>query len=191
MLRTSGNRGGGGRFRVTDDTVVTVGTDVQVRAEHVTALNATKKKESADETRRGHRRRLKKMMYWWMTEYPDYFEVGTRVLTEEEKADPMKFFHTCDRDIISEGLRVEMVLAYMAATKKKIVAQSTLTHTCILRFMMPYSSVPGLLSRYCPQHTILNWTLFWLLLRKRWLTLGVMAIWMRRVLTLSVSPSFE
>ena len=44
---------------------------------------------------------------------------GTRVLTEEEKADPMKFFHTCDRDIIYEGLRVEMVLAYMAATKKK------------------------------------------------------------------------
>ena len=119
MLRTSGNRGGGGRFRVTDDTVVTVGTDVQVRAEHVTALNATKKKESADKTRRGHRRRLKKMMYWWMTEYPDYFEVGTRVLTEEEKADPMKLFHTCDRDIIYEGLRVEMVLAYMAATKKK------------------------------------------------------------------------
>ena len=38
MPRTSGNRGGGGRFRVTDDTVVTVGTDVQVRAEHVTAL---------------------------------------------------------------------------------------------------------------------------------------------------------
>jgi hypothetical protein len=131
------------------------------------------------------------MMYWWMTEYPDYFEVGTRVLTEEEKADPMKFFHTCDRDIISEGLRVEMVLAYMAATKKKIVAQSTLTHTCILRFMMPYSSVPGLLSRYCPQHTILKCTVFWLHLRKRWLTLEVMAIWMRRVLTLSVSPSFK
>ena len=71
------NRGGGGRFRVTDDTAVTIGADVQVRAEHVTALNTTKKKESSDETRRGHRRRLKKMILWWMAEYPEYFEVGT------------------------------------------------------------------------------------------------------------------
>jgi hypothetical protein len=39
MPRISGNRGGGGRFRVTDDTVVTV-ADLQVRAEHVTALLA-------------------------------------------------------------------------------------------------------------------------------------------------------
>jgi hypothetical protein len=31
----------------------------------------------------------------------------------------MKFFHTCDRDIVYEGLRVDMVLAYMAGTKQK------------------------------------------------------------------------
>jgi hypothetical protein len=117
MPRT--NSRGGGRIRVTDDTAAPVGAEVQVRAEHVTAVNATKTKESSDETRRGHRRRLKKLMEWWMTEYPDYFEAGTRILSAEEKADPMKFFHTCDRDIVYEGLRVDMVLSYMAATKKK------------------------------------------------------------------------
>ena len=113
------NRTGGGRLRVTDDTAVTLGADVEVRAEHLSAVNATKTKESSDETRKGHRRRLKKMIEWWMTEYPGYFEVGTRVLSPEERCDPMKFFHTCDRDIVYEGLRVDMVLAYMAATKKK------------------------------------------------------------------------
>jgi hypothetical protein len=112
------NRGGGGRFRVTDDTAVTIGADVQVRAEHVTALNTTKKKESSDETRKGHRRCLKKMILRWMAEYPEYFEVGTRVLSAEEKADPMKFYHTCDRDIVYEGLCVDMVLSYMAAKKE-------------------------------------------------------------------------
>jgi hypothetical protein len=45
-------------------------------------------------------------------------EVGTRVLSAEEKADPMKFYHTCDRDIVYEGLCVNMVLSNMAATKK-------------------------------------------------------------------------
>jgi hypothetical protein len=53
-----------------------------------------------------------------MAEYPEYFEASTRVLSVEEKADPMKFYHTCDRDIVSEGLRVDMVES-LAATKKK------------------------------------------------------------------------
>ena len=122
MPRTT-NRNRGGRIRVTDDSVVTIGTDVAVRAEHVEALNATKAKESADRTRKGHRLRLKKLIEWWMVEYPDYFEVGTRILSQEERLDPTKFYHTCNRDIVYEGLRVEMVLAYMAATKKKHTEQ--------------------------------------------------------------------
>ena len=104
---------------MTDDSVVTIGTSVNVRDEHINALNATKTKESADETRKGHRCRLKKLIRWWMEEYPAYFKVGTHVLSEEERNDPMKFYHTCDRDIIYEGLRVNMVLAFMAANKKK------------------------------------------------------------------------
>ena len=37
--------GGGGRFCVTDDTAGTIGANVQVRAEHVTALNTTKRRK--------------------------------------------------------------------------------------------------------------------------------------------------
>ena len=70
----------GQRLYVTDDTVVTIGTDVGVRAEHLNALNVTKTKASQTQTRRGHGRRIKKIIEWWMAEYPDYFEVGTRVL---------------------------------------------------------------------------------------------------------------
>ena len=44
------NRTGGGRLRVTDDTAVTLGADVEVRAEHLSAVNATKTKESSEET---------------------------------------------------------------------------------------------------------------------------------------------
>jgi hypothetical protein len=85
----------------------------------VAAVNATKTKESSDATRKGHHRRLKKMIEWWMTEYRDYYDVGTRALSPQEMCDPMKFFHTCDRDIVYDGLRVDMVTAYMAATKKR------------------------------------------------------------------------
>jgi hypothetical protein len=55
-----------------------------------------------------------------MLEYPDYFELGTRVWPAEKKADPMKCYRTCDRKIVCEGLCVDMmVIAYMAVTKAK------------------------------------------------------------------------
>jgi hypothetical protein len=98
MPRTSGGHAAcGRRIRVTDDSVVNIGTDVAVWAEHVDGLNATKAKESSDKTRKGHRLRLKKLIDWWMEEHPDYFEVGTRVLSQEERLDPTKFYHNkCD-----------------------------------------------------------------------------------------------
>ncbi len=111
------NEGGGVRIRVTDDSAVTLGAEGEVRAELVSAVNATKTKESSVETRRKHRCRMKKLIEWWMIEYPDYFEVGTRALSAKEKADPMKYYHTCDN--VDEGLCVDMVIAYMAVTKTR------------------------------------------------------------------------
>jgi hypothetical protein len=52
------NNRGGGRIRVTNDSAVTIGAEVEVRAEHVSAVNETKTKESSVETRRAHRRRM-------------------------------------------------------------------------------------------------------------------------------------
>ena len=50
IMSQSNNRGGG-RIRVTDDSAVTIGAEVQVRDEHVAEMNATKTRESASETR--------------------------------------------------------------------------------------------------------------------------------------------
>ena len=109
-----------GGTRLYGTAVPTIGTDVVVRAEHVNALNETKTKASQTQTRRGHRRRIKKIIEWWMEEYPDYFEIGTCVLSQEEKADTMMFhFDFCDRDIEYRGLRIDMLLAFMAANKRK------------------------------------------------------------------------
>ena len=88
--------GAGGRIRVTDDSFDTVGANVQVRDEHTSALNATKQQENARKTRNEHQNRLKCLINWWRSDYPDYFEVGTKVLSQEEMNNPMLFFHTCD-----------------------------------------------------------------------------------------------
>jgi hypothetical protein len=37
-----------------------------------------------------------------MLEFPDYFEVVTCDLSDEEKADPMAYDHTCGHDIVCE-----------------------------------------------------------------------------------------
>ena len=110
---------GGGRFHVTNDTAETVGASVTVHHEHTSAMNDTKQRESATATQRGHRNCLKKLIEWWMKEYPAYYEAGTKVVTQEEKNDPMLYHHTCDCDIVYEDICVDMVLAYMAANKKK------------------------------------------------------------------------
>ncbi len=68
MPRPNNGGGGGGRICVTDDSAVTLGAEVEVRAEHVLAVNATKTKESSVETCRGHRRHIKKLIEWWMIE---------------------------------------------------------------------------------------------------------------------------
>jgi hypothetical protein len=120
-----------GRFRVTDDTFDTIAPDVAVRPEHILAVNATKTRESADNTRKAHRRRLKTLINWLMCNYPDYFEVGTRILSTEERNDPMKFYHTCDRDLVYEGLRVDMIIAYMAANKQKTGSDKLFSYTHI------------------------------------------------------------
>jgi hypothetical protein len=91
---------------------------VEVRTEHTSALNDTMQRENAKKTRSEHRNRLKNLIDWWRTEYPDYFEAGTKVLSQQrERVDTMLYYHTCDRDIIYEGLCVDMVLPYMAGNK--------------------------------------------------------------------------
>jgi hypothetical protein len=123
------SRGSGGRIRVTDDSFATIGADVEVRTEHTSALNDTKKRENATKTRSEHRNRLKNLIEWWRTEYPDYFEAGTKVLSQQDRDNPMLFYHTCDRDIVYEGLRVDMVLAYMAGNKYKKKNGKLYSHT--------------------------------------------------------------
>jgi len=117
MPRPSGHDAG--RFRVTDDTFEQIAPYLEVRTEHISAVNATRTRESQVKTRKGQRCRLNILINWWRTEYPHYYEVGTRLLNEAEKNDSMKFYHNSDRDLVYEGLCVDMVTAFMGANKYK------------------------------------------------------------------------
>jgi len=51
--------------------------------------------------------------------YPEYFEIGVRALSAEERADSDMFFHRNMEDIVCAGLNIQMILSFMAHKKKK------------------------------------------------------------------------
>ena len=77
-----------GRIRVhernVDDEAQIIGAGIQINARHTSDIIATEQSGMEDKTRREYRNRIKRMIRWWMENYPDYFEQGTRVLSEEE-----------------------------------------------------------------------------------------------------------
>ena len=105
--------------RATDDDAQIIGEDLLINEEHTSDIVATEQQQMSDTTRREYRNRLKRLYKWWMDVYPEYFELGTRVLTIEDKNDIVKYHWRNDRDLIYRGLNVRKVKAFLSVKKKK------------------------------------------------------------------------
>ena len=99
--------------RDVDDSAAIINADAQILVEHAEDINETEQNAMQDKTRRECRLRINRIIKWWMQTYPDYFENGTRVLSEEDKNDPVKFHYTNDRGIRYTGLNVGYVKALL------------------------------------------------------------------------------
>ena len=91
-------RGGqSGRIHVhkqtVNDAAEIIGANIEIASEHQDEIIATEQSSMLDKTRREHRNRIARIYNWWMKNYPEYFEIGTRVLSEDEKNDPVKYHH--------------------------------------------------------------------------------------------------
>jgi len=89
--------------------------------EHTTEITATEQAQMEDRTRKEYRNRIRHIYRWWMESYPEYYEIGTVLLSEEEKQDTVAFHHTNDRDLVYAGLNVAMVKSFLSVKKKKRV----------------------------------------------------------------------
>ena len=105
--------------RNTDDVTQVIGVDNSITAEHADDIIATEQRAMENKTCKEYRCQIARIYKWWMEHYPDYFENGTWVLTDNEKNDITKFHHTNERDIIYGGLNVQYVMAFLSAKKKK------------------------------------------------------------------------
>ena len=115
--------GGGGRIHVhqreTDDTVPIIGTDIAIKENHAAAAQTTQSKGMKDKTRKEHRNRHMHLVMFFKEHYEEYFEQGTYLLTDEQKADPTKYYFQNDRDLHYQGLNVKMVIAHCSNKKFK------------------------------------------------------------------------
>ena len=115
--------GGGGRIHVhqreTDDTVPIIGADIAIKENHAAAAQTTQSKGMKDKTRKEHRNRIMHLIEFWKKHYERYLDQGTYILTDEQKADPTKYYFQNDRDLRYRGLNVKMVIAHCSDKKVK------------------------------------------------------------------------
>lgn len=122
-------RPGGGRIRVheraTNDSAPILGADIVIQDDHRVAVRATESQHLNAKTRTDYRNRIKHIYEFWEKEYPDYFEVGVKTLTQEEMNNADMYYHKNKYDILYEGLNVEMFKAFLASRKVKISGKTT------------------------------------------------------------------
>jgi hypothetical protein len=73
--------------RTTNDNDVIIGSALDIDAAHSTEVRRTNKKGMTDRCRRDYRNRIKKICFFLEENYPEYYAVGVRVLSQEELDD--------------------------------------------------------------------------------------------------------
>jgi hypothetical protein len=120
---------GGGHIRVderiVDDESPIIGANIAVYQAHVVGIVQTEQASMSDKCRKEYRKRIKHIYRWLMEKCPDYFDVGTRLLTQEQCDDPMFLAHTNDLDLRYAGINVLFIKAFLSSKKVKRVVTET------------------------------------------------------------------
>ena len=85
--------------------------DLSIQDVHMSSMLGMEEKGMTPSPKQNYRNRIKHMIQFLANEYPDYYESGTRPLTEEEKNDRSFFVYA--------GLNVQVIKAFLAQKKKK------------------------------------------------------------------------
>jgi len=75
--------------RNTNDVTPIIDSGTAIDAKHAEAIQHTQAKEMKEKTCKEHRRHIRHLYTWWQHNYIDYFENGTRALSDDEMKDPV------------------------------------------------------------------------------------------------------
>jgi hypothetical protein len=113
----------GGRIRAherdTDDTNAILGEGMAMRAEDLAKIRHTEEQNKEKKTKIDMRNRLKHIYTFWQANYPEYYRLGVRPVTDADRQSHGRFYHTNTHDFVYSGLNVQMVKAFLATKTTK------------------------------------------------------------------------
>ena len=117
------SRGRTGRIhphqRDADFTGPLLGENIQLPDTYVTNIQSTEQHNVKVSTKRNYRNQLKQMYTYWKEDFPEYYSIGVRTLSEEELNDTTKFFWKNKHDIVYDGINPKFVKAFLSTKVKK------------------------------------------------------------------------
>ena len=96
-----------------------LGDSIVLDTIYVEGIQETEKFRIDVKTKRGHRNRIKEICKFWQEKFPDYYAVGVRQLSSEEKADLTKYHWKNQSNIVYEGLNAKFVKAFISTKTTK------------------------------------------------------------------------
>jgi hypothetical protein len=108
--------------RTTNDSDVIIGSALDIDATHSTEVRHTNKKGMTNRCRRDYQDRIKKICYFLEKNYPEYYAVGVRVLSQEEldNLDDLDSFHWKNTiNLVYTDMNVKVIQAFFAHAKRK------------------------------------------------------------------------
>ena len=107
--------------RNTNDTVPIIGSALvpDVNNSVNDALHDTMSQGMSQATRRNYRSRISKIIKHFKENFPEYYEIGVRALTQEEIADRTKYYFKEKEDLIYTGLYVQFFMFFLSSTDKR------------------------------------------------------------------------
>jgi hypothetical protein len=100
-----------------DDSTAILGASIPVQDVHSQEVRNTEQRGLDLKTKRKYRNWIREIYTFFKSHYPDYYTVGIRQLSEEERTDLDSFHWKNLHDLICTGINVSMVKAFMAHKK--------------------------------------------------------------------------
>jgi hypothetical protein len=119
--------------RDADDSAAILGASIPVQDVHSQEVWNMEQRGLDLKTKRNYRNRVREIYTFFKSHYPDYYTVGVRQLSEEERTNPDSFYWKNLHDLIYTCINVSMVKAFMAHKKVKANG-NTLSHVQLCKY---------------------------------------------------------
>lgn len=116
-----GNRRGGGRIhlhdRDTNNEAPIIGGETEIEG-YKDAVHENNKHRINEATRKNYRSRIRRIYAYLKEKYPEYYALGVKKLSAEEKADKTKFYYAKDEeDLVYTGINVKYIIKFLLDNK--------------------------------------------------------------------------